>query len=87
MTAGLKTATRSPVGGERAGDHRGDDGLADLGAGAGDEDARAAVGRLGGEASRAGGARRGAMPELAGRGADEPRGALAARRRGASPSP
>ncbi len=46
VTAGLKTATCSPAVGQRPGDHRGDDGLADLGAGAGDEDP---VHRSGGE--------------------------------------
>ena len=39
VTRGLKTATRSPAGGQRVRDHRRDHGLADLGAGAGDEDA------------------------------------------------
>ena len=39
VTAGLKTATVAPAAARVAGDRRGDDGLADLGPGAGDEDA------------------------------------------------
>jgi hypothetical protein len=45
---GLEDPNADALRGERAGDRRGDDGLADLGAGAGDEDARQGSGGEGG---------------------------------------
>ena len=88
VTAGLKTADPQALGGQRAGDRRGDHGLSHLGAGAGYEDAAQAASSSHGVASRRSGSthwsfvplleqvrrRTGQQSDLAGRVAEHLRG-------------